>query len=82
MRNYPGDNRRMLYIPQGFAHGFCVLSEEAEIIYYCSQEYSPEHDRGILWNDPKIGIHWPISDPILSDKDLQLPTLENAENNF
>jgi len=76
------ENRRLLYIPEGFAHGFCVMSESAEIIYYCSEEYSPEHDRTILWNDPVIGIVWPIDDPILSEKDRNALPLSEAENNF
>jgi dTDP-4-dehydrorhamnose 3,5-epimerase len=70
---------RMLYIPQGFAHGFLVLSETAEIHYKCSAEYSREHERGILWNDPAIGIEWPITNPILSEKDTKHPCLSNAE---
>jgi len=69
----------MLYIPTGFAHGFCVLSEEADFTYKVSAEYAPELDRGIFWNDPAIGISWPLADPILSDKDLRLPTLAEAD---
>jgi len=69
---------RMLYIPEGFAHGFCVLSDVAEVIYQCSCEYSKEHERGILWSDTDISIDWPIKNPILSDKDAQLPTLKKA----
>ena len=75
-------NHRMLYIPPGFAHGFQVLSEEALVWYKCTAEYSPEHDAGIIWNDPEIGISWPISDPILSLKDANLPKLKDADNNF
>lgn len=76
------DNFHMLYIPPGFAHGFVVLSEEAHVLYKVTNEYSPEHDRGIIWNDPTININWPISNPILSDKDRKWPTLEEAEINF
>lgn len=76
------DNGRMLYIPPGFAHGFCVLSSEADVIYKVTEEYAPELDRGIVWNDPKISIQWPVSDPILSTKDATLPGLEEADNNF
>jgi len=76
------DSGRMLYIPPGFAHGFCVLSSEADVIYKVTTEYAPELDRGIVWDDPRIGIEWPISDPILSSKDAGLPSLENADNNF
>jgi dTDP-4-dehydrorhamnose 3,5-epimerase len=76
-------NRKMLFIPPGFAHGFCVLSDEAEMVYYITGgEYSPANDRGIIWNDPDIGIDWPVKEPILSDKDTGLPLLKSAENNF
>ncbi|HWP58566.1 MAG TPA: dTDP-4-dehydrorhamnose 3,5-epimerase [Candidatus Acidoferrales bacterium] len=75
-------NHRLLYIPEGFAHGFVVLSEEADVIYKVSAEYSPEHERGIIWNDPTLRIDWPIEDPLLSPKDAQLPRLENADSNF
>ena len=76
------EDGRMLYIPPGFAHGFCVLSPEADVIYKVTTEYAPKLDRGIVWNDPMIGIQWPISDPILSSKDAGLPSLEEADNNF
>ena len=72
-------NMNMLFIPTGFAHGFCVLSEEVDFTYKVSAEYDPDLDRGILWNDPAIGISWPISNPMLSDKDIQLPTLAEAD---
>ena len=72
------DNHRMLYIPPGFAHGFCVLSEEADVVYKVTEEYAPELDRGIIWNDPDIGIQWPITEPILSPKDARLPFLKQA----
>lgn len=62
-------NHHELYIPDGFAHGFCVLGDSAEVVYNCTSEYSPEHERGILWNDPVIGITWPTSTPVLSPKD-------------
>lgn len=76
------DNNLMLYIPEGFAHGFAVLSETADVFYKCSAEYSPLHDRGILWNDPEIGIAWPIDSPVISDKDRRQPRLKDAEINF
>ena len=76
------ENKLMLYIPPGFAHGFCVLSEVAEVVYKATEEYSPEHDAGILWNDPEIGIRWPIEQPILSDKDAKLPPLRGVGNDF
>jgi dTDP-4-dehydrorhamnose 3,5-epimerase len=73
---------RMLYVPVGFAHGFCVLSGEADVLYKVTEEYAPELDRGIVWNDPDIGIQWPIAAPILSRKDAQLPLLRDADNNL
>jgi dTDP-4-dehydrorhamnose 3,5-epimerase len=70
-----GQNHRQLFIPQGFAHGFCVLSQTALFVYKCSQFYCPEDESGIVWNDPDLAIHWPIQDPILSPKDRDLPRL-------
>jgi dTDP-4-dehydrorhamnose 3,5-epimerase len=75
-------NHKSLYIPEGFAHGFSVLSEEADVFYKVNNEYSPEHERGILWNDPEININWAIDMPILHDKDSKLPLLENADIDF
>jgi dTDP-4-dehydrorhamnose 3,5-epimerase len=73
---------RMLYVPVGFAHGFCVLSQEATVAYKVTEEYTPELDRGILWNDPDIGVQWPVTNPILSSKDAQLPLLKESDHNF
>lgn len=75
-------NHKALYVPEGFAHGFCVLSNEADVIYKVSNEYSKEHERGVIWNDPMINISWPIEKPIISNKDKQLPSLENSNNDF
>jgi dTDP-4-dehydrorhamnose 3,5-epimerase len=75
-------NRYMLYIPPGFAHGFAVISNYADVIYKCTREYSPKNDRGIVWNDPDININWPITNPIVSEKDSSLPLLKNADINF
>jgi dTDP-4-dehydrorhamnose 3,5-epimerase len=75
-------NNLMLYVPAGFAHGFLVLSETAEVLYKCTAEYSPADDRGIIWNDPEINIPWGEKAPLLSAKDGLLPILNRAENNF
>lgn len=64
-----GESRRQLYIPPGFAHGFCVLSETADVLYKCTDVYSQKDERGIIWNDPALAITWPIADPLLSTKD-------------
>lgn len=69
------DNHRQFFIPAGFAHGFCVLSESALFMYKCSAYYAPEDEGGIRWNDPELGIHWPIRTPILSERDQTLPHL-------
>jgi dTDP-4-dehydrorhamnose 3,5-epimerase len=72
-------NRRMLYVPEGFAHGFYVLSEQAEFAYKCSEYYAPEEERGLIWNDPTLAIAWPIpadAVPILSGKDSRYPRLQ------
>lgn len=69
------ENKHMLYIPENFAHGFVVLSDEAELIYKSSNEYSPELDRGLLWCDKDINIDWGIENPILSEKDKIQPKL-------
>jgi dTDP-4-dehydrorhamnose 3,5-epimerase len=72
------ENRRMMYIPEGFAHGFCALSDSVHIIYKCTREFSPEHDSGIRWDDEEIGIDWPTDVPILSERDRNLPSLREA----
>ena len=72
------DNKQQLFIPAGFAHGFCVLSETALFSYKCTEFYSPADERGILWSDPEIGIEWPINDPLLSDNDAQHPCLKDV----
>jgi dTDP-4-dehydrorhamnose 3,5-epimerase len=77
-----GDRFQLLYIPVGFAHGFCVLSAEADFVYKVTAEYAPELDAGIVWNDPEIGVEWPISDPIVSPKDAALPRLREAGDPF
>lgn len=72
----------MLYIPAGFAHGFCALNGEAEILYKVTVEYAPQYERGIRWNDPDLRIPWPIQDPVVSSRDAALPGLREADNNF
>ncbi|MBI3306369.1 MAG: dTDP-4-dehydrorhamnose 3,5-epimerase [Candidatus Omnitrophica bacterium] len=77
-------DRRMLYIPPGFAHGFCVLSREAECSYQCTDFYRPSAERSIHWNDAKVGIRWPTqpNQELISEKDNKAPDLKSAENNF
>lgn len=74
-------NKLMLWIPPGFAHGFSVVSEHAELYYKCTEYYAPEHDRSLLWNDPALNIDWPLlgAEPVLSAKDLAAKALNNAE---
>jgi len=73
-----GDNQRQLYIPPGFAHGFCVLSEQADFLYKCTDYYVPGDEYGIAWNDPGLAIDWPEMDYLLSDKDGKLPKLADT----
>ncbi|MEX1298686.1 MAG: dTDP-4-dehydrorhamnose 3,5-epimerase [Desulfotignum sp.] len=76
------ENKDMLWVPPGFAHGFYVMSEHAEFVYKCTEYYAPEHERVILWNDPAIGIDWPLPDgslPVLSPKDAAGLLLKDAE---
>lgn len=77
-----GENKHLFYLPPGFAHGFQVVSDIAEVLYKCSDEYSPADDRGIIWNDPDIKIAWPLPDPLLSGKDRLHPRLRDCDNNF
>jgi dTDP-4-dehydrorhamnose 3,5-epimerase len=73
-----GDSLTQLWIPPGFAHGFCVLSDEADFHYKCTELYVHAHDRGIRWNDPDLKIAWPIENPLLSAKDAGAPLLKDA----
>jgi len=68
-------NKRQILIPEGFAHGFCVLSDSAHVVYKCSDFYDPDDEGGILWSDPAVGIDWPITHPIVSAKDARLPLI-------
>lgn len=69
------ENQQMVFVPEGFAHGFCVLSEVADVHYKCSDFYVPHDDGGVAWNDPALGIPWPVSAPVLSGKDTAYPCL-------
>lgn len=69
------ENMRMVYIPPGFAHGYAVLTDTAEFLYKCSDFYFPQHERGVLWNDPALAIDWQVKSPLLSEKDLAHPVL-------
>jgi len=72
------ENHRHFWIPEGFAHGFCVVSAFATFSYQCTDLYSPTADGGIRWDDPAIGIDWPVNSPVLSDKDAKAPLLANV----
>ena len=74
------ESHQSLWVPVGFAHGFCVTSDFAEVLYKTTDFYAPEHERSILWNDPAMGIEWPLEGaPVLSGKDAQAPRLAEAE---
>lgn len=75
-------NRQMLWVPPGFAHGFLALEEGSDVLYKCTDFYAPEHERGILWSDPGIGIPWPLpagEQPLLAPRDAAAPPLDRAE---
>ena len=76
------ENNRQVFIPEGFAHGFCVLSETADVLYKCSDLYNPDDEFGILWSDPTIGIQWPVTKPILSPKDSAYPHLKEITDSL
>ena len=75
-------NPGLMYIPPGFAHGFCTLSKEADIVYLATAEYSPSSEAGFLWNDRDIGIRWPIQHPTVSERDAGLPPFRKADVRF
>ena len=70
------ENHRQIYVPEGFAHGFCVISSSAIVVYKCTDYYAPKEERGISWDDPLLNIDWPIDEPVLSGKDRGYPILE------
>ena len=76
------ENHKMFFVPEGFAHGFVALRDDTVVQYKQSAYYAPEFERAISWDDPAISIVWPVSDPLISEKDKLAPTLREAENNF
>ncbi len=76
-----GERYCQLFVPEGFAHGFCVLSDTANVLYKCTALYDPTDDKGILWADPTADVRWPVTDPILSDKDAKLSRLASLSEN-
>lgn len=72
-------NKTGIYIPPNFAHGYAALSQEADLYYKCTDLYAPQYERCIRWNDPDLGIEWPVGNPVLSDKDANAPFLKDAE---
>ena len=70
-------NRRMMYVPRGFAHGFITLTDDSELIYFVSDFYEPKQERGLRWNDPKIAIDWPVAPSVISEKDANWPDFES-----
>ncbi|HIB7657912.1 TPA: dTDP-4-dehydrorhamnose 3,5-epimerase, partial [Escherichia coli] len=76
------ENKKIFYIPPGFAHGFCVLSNKADFLYKCTDFYDPNDEGGIIWNDSSLSIEWPVNAPILSKKDMELPTLKNIRQSL
>ena len=79
------ENHKMLYFPPGFAHGFMALEDNSDVLYKCTNVWSPEHERAIVWNDPAVGIKWPLDQagkPLVNAKDAAAPQLKDAETNF
>jgi dTDP-4-dehydrorhamnose 3,5-epimerase len=76
------ENKKILFVPKGFGHAYCTMTADSEFLYKVDAFYSPQHDAGVRWNDPDIGIRWPVSNPTLSQKDLTLPFLKEFESPF
>lgn len=76
------DNKKMLFLPRGFGHGFVTLTDGVEFLYKADDYYAPEYDRSVRWDDPEIGIPWGITNPILSEKDRKAPCLKDSDINF
>ena len=76
------DNHAAMWVPPGFAHGMLTMTDDSEVIYKLTSEYSAKDERSIRWNDPTIGIHWPLNNPILSKKDAEAPLLNEVDNNY
>jgi dTDP-4-dehydrorhamnose 3,5-epimerase len=76
------DNMKQVFVPKGFAHGFCALSDHVDFLYKCSDYYSPQDERGIIWNDPDLAIDWPVKEPLLSPKDTIYPQIKDLNDDF
>ena len=77
-----GDTPQYIWVPEGFAHGFCTLSAVADVLYKCTDGYAPDDDHGVLWSDASLGISWPVSDPIISSKDQRYSTLDSSRSDL
>ncbi len=76
------ENKRQLFIPRGFANGYCTLAEQTEVCYKVDEYYAPNFDRAFRWNDSQVAIDWPVNEPVLSERDRNAPAFADAENNF
>ncbi len=74
-----GENHRQLWVPPGYAHAFCVISESVDLHYKCTDYYHPEDEGGVFWNDPELAIDWPVDEPVISSKDMKLPFLKEVD---
>lgn len=76
------NTRKLVYVPAGFAHGFCIVSEAAEVLYMTTEEYAPSYEAGVVWSDPDLAIGWPVANPEVSERDRNWPRARDADNNF